>query len=277
MRKLAGEGRKLFSFFAPERTLHSEWNKIQDEIYRLGLVDVGFDVRLENLKKLKGAGATFGLEGISYRLRKNIGKPFTEKFILENIKNFVESRKGVAVARLNIYWIADLPGENTDDWNELRGLFEKMANANWSRRLTLSAVLNPLSPKPFTELADAPIHPFRDYHTKWLDFLRNGGKGWGFRILEPRVWHSWIRILDALVHRGGSQAYEVIKRMPNKLLSAYPTKENSDFMSKKFLNELKVYGITEQQLFEPSVSKSKGRTKNASRKSNNRAMRASAA
>jgi hypothetical protein len=138
----------------------------------------------------------------------------------------------------------------------------------------MSAVLNPLSPKPFTALADAEIHPYRDYHKMWLDFLRNGGKGWGFRILEPKVWHPWIRVLDSLVHRGpADKAYEVIRRMPDKLLNKYPTKENSYFMAKKFVKELRAYGITEDMLFAPKAKKSKDMQKN---ESNDRSMRRSA-
>lgn len=248
---LAAKKRKIFSLFAPERHFHSGFKEINDAVYRLKLTDVGADTRLENLNKVvthkRKRNATFGLEGISFKLRKSIGKSFTNDYILEQMGEFTMNSD--TVVSMTAYFIADLPGECDEDWLELTDLFERIEAADWSRHINLSPVLNPLSPKPFTPLEHAEVHPFRDYPTKWLNFCRKNNKRWGFRILEAPVWHPWIRVLDALIHRGGPQAYEVIKRMPSKLLSKYPKKVDSVYMAKKFLIEVNKYGITDEMLF----------------------------
>lgn len=205
------------SLFAPERALHSGWKRIQEKILQQGRMDLGQDARLENIDTIEKHSVTFGLEGISYRLRKSISKPFKEDFILEKLGRFVTNAKRIAF--VSIYFIADLPGEDQSDWDELRRLFERIESENWSRMLTLKPVLNPLSPKPFTKLADAVIHPFRPYGKIWKDFLRKGDAGqWGFRIVETMVWDCHLRVMDALVHRGGPKAYQVIQKIPSSIL-----------------------------------------------------------
>jgi radical SAM superfamily enzyme YgiQ (UPF0313 family) len=163
---------------------------------------------------------TFGLEGISPRLGKTIGKPFSHEYILERMGGFVDSRKHIA--RVSTYFIADLPGEADDDWEVLRELFERINTAEWSRRLVFCAVLNPLSPKRFTKLVDAEIHIFRDYETRWRNLLRRDGGQWGFRVVETLVWGPYERCRDALVQRGGALAYQVIRKIPDKFLVNKP-------------------------------------------------------
>lgn len=243
-----------FSLFAPERTLHSEWERIQKAIYDLKIRDHGSDARLENICKVHGNKVTFGLEGISYKLRKSIKKPFTDDFILNQLEKFLSGCKSIAM--ILIFFIADLPGENESDWDELWGLFEKIEKENWSRYLTLIPVLNPLSPKPYTAFENVEIHPFRNYPDRWLGFLRKKGSHWGFRVLETMVWGSWRRTLDAIVHRGGESAYEVISRMPNKFLSQIPPLKDRDKLSMQLIKECGYYDITEEMLFYPEITDS---------------------
>ena len=138
-----------------------------------------------------------------------------------------------------------------------------MENEKWSRRVTLTCCLNPLSPKPFTPLENAEIHPYRDYSGRWQNFLRKNNNGhWGFRIQEVGVWGPWVRVLDSLIYRGGPQAYEFIKRMPNKYLTTYPKMSTQLTMAKKLTKEIGKYDITEEQLFAPvQVSKPVKKTK----------------
>jgi hypothetical protein len=209
------------SLFAPERTMHSEWPQIVDYVEAQGRKDLGQDVRLEHMERIKGASVTIGVEGISRRLRKSIGKGYSQEFILDRLGKFVTSRNKIGF--VSAYFIADLPGEDESDWDELRGLFKAIEAENWSRRLTLKPILNPLSPKSFTPLASATVHPFRDYRTKWQSVLRKGGhRQWGFRIVETMVWDSLDRVLDLIVERGGSPGYDMIRRMPGRLLTLRP-------------------------------------------------------
>ena len=243
------------SMFVPERVCHSEWPTIEDAALRAGWRDQGQDVRLEHLDRLgvslqmsglRGrGGATIGLEGISHRLRKSIGKGYSTEFILEKLGAFVERAKSIVM--LAAYFIADLPGESEEDWRELADLFERIEAAPWSRRLTLKPVLNPLSPKPHTALRDATIHPFRDYDSKWRRVLRRSdkdGRGWGFRIAEPlKIWGPLERVMDLLVTTDDPCGYDLIAKMPPKILAGAVATEHRGAVARQIADRAAREGI----------------------------------
>jgi hypothetical protein len=227
--------------FAPERTLHSGWLEIESAIEKKGLKDFGQDARLENIHKVKQNTVTFGLEGISYELRKSIKKPFTEDFIIQRLGDFVESKNKICM--VSTYFIADLPGEKFDDWNEIYQLFSRIEKENWSRFLTFKPILNPLSPKKFTPLFDATVHIFRDYGKMWLDLLRKKGSRWGFRIAETMIWSPWLRLIDVIANKGGREAYSLISRLPYKYLSQIPPVKDQRGLCLSVMAECKRIGI----------------------------------
>lgn len=211
---------KRCSFFAPERTKHSEWGKIKEALRRYNCHDLGQDARLENLQEIDGASVTFGLEGLSERLRRSIGKPFSDDMILDRMQRFVETRKNVA--RVSAYFIAGLPGETEDDWQAAWNLFEAISKAEWSRRLVFCPILNPLSPKPFTRLSNARIDLFADYASRWQRLLRRDGGQWGFRVIETLVWGPLERTMDAVVHRSGAAFGEIARAWQGTYKPALP-------------------------------------------------------
>ncbi len=243
IRLLEKHENKTVSFFAPDRTSHSEWPAIRDSLVRLKRRDLGQDSRLEKIDDIVVNTVTFGLEGISYRLRKAVRKGYRNDFVLEMLEKFVNKCNGIAL--ISVYFIADLPGENDEDWSELWSLFEQIEKADWSRRLTLKPVLNPLSPKKFTDYNGTLIHPFRPYGEKWKAFLRKGGNGqWGFRIIESMVWGPLERVADLIVQEGGARAYNLIQKLPNRFLSSgIPGEEKAVIAEKLFQAATGEYGL----------------------------------
>ncbi len=237
---------KRSAFFAPERTMHSEWPQIKAALKRHGCHDMGQDARLEHLQEVDGASVTLGLEGLSERLRKSIGKPFSDDMILDRIGAFVESRKNVA--RVSVYFIAGLPGEDDSDWSAVWNLFERIGKTEWSRRLVLCPVLNPLSPKPYTRLMDAHIDLFADYGARWQKLLRREGGQWGFRVVETLVWGPLERTMDALVQRGKASAAQVIKSWPQTHKSTLPPVYQRAAVARQLLALCNKHGITQAQL-----------------------------
>ena len=247
---MKGKGVKRTSLFAPERTEHTSWNEIQSLLMRLKMMDTGSDARLEHLHRIKNRNkATFGLEGISYKLRKEVGKPFKEDFIINKMKEFTERQMNISF--LWAYFIADLPGENEDDWKELYEFFCRIESEKWSRRLTFAPVLNPLSPKPFTEYHEkVMVHPFRDYHKRWINFLRKDNIHWGFRVIETNVWGSFERVLDAIAHYSGKDGYGIISTFNSKYLKKNPPKAQMNMVSRKILNHIQnKFGIKPESLY----------------------------
>jgi len=237
---------KRCSFFAPERTMHSEWPQIKKALIENNCHDMGQDARLEHLQEVDGASVTFGLEGLSERLRRSIGKPFSDDMICEKMGAFVESRKNVA--RVSAYFIAGLPEETEEDWAAVWALFERIGKVEWSRRLVLCPVLNPLSPKPYTRLADAHIDLFADYGARWQKLLRRDGGQWGFRIVETLVWGPLERTMDAIVQRAGAAFGAIVADMPTALLCKLPPVAERARVARWLLALCARHGVTREHI-----------------------------
>jgi hypothetical protein len=237
---------KRCSFFAPERICHSAWPEIKQALLRNDCHDMGQDARLEHLQEVEGASVTFGVEGLSERLRRSIGKPFSDDMILERLGRFVETRKNIA--RVSVYFIGGLPGETEQDWAACWTLFERIGKADWSRRLVLCPVLNPLSPKPYTRLRDAHIDLMRDYGPDWMRLLRRNGGQWGFRIVETLVWGPMDRTMDAIVQRGGKSVSDIIALLPVKTMIKRPPVAQRLSAAKQLLKCAERCGVTRSVL-----------------------------
>jgi len=241
---------KTISLFAPDRSMHADWPKLEEWMTAHKKRDLGQDARLENIHKIKKSSVTFGLEGISERLRKSIKKNYSEDFIIQKLGDFIEQQGRICM--ISAYFIADLPGENDSDWEELWRLFERIESEHFSRFMTFKPVLNPLSPKPFTGLRDAEVHPFRDYRTKWKHILRKGGNSqWGFRCVESLVWGPMQRVMDAIATWGGPEAAQLIRSMSNPLLDQRIQLKDQHLVARKLIQKAVEAGCTEAQLFGP--------------------------
>lgn len=237
----------MVSFFAPERTMHSEYDKICGLIKRKGFNDISQDARLENMHRVEKSFVTIGLEGISEKLRRSIKKPFSDEMILSRYERFVAKCKNVAM--ISAYYIADLPGESKSDFDEMFLFMEKLERCDFSRRLTYVPVLNPLSPKPFTDLNGSITHPFRNYEERWLKILRKGGSGqWGFRIKETLVWGPWERMLDSVVTHAGDKFMDICSKIPAKILSSKPQKNERHALAVELLKICRKNGLSESDM-----------------------------
>lgn len=239
------------SVFAPDRTQHSQWDRIKRYLRRTRRQDFGQDARLDHITEVDGNSVTVGIEGLSERLRRSIGKPWSNETVTQKLGQFVETRQG-AMAYANTYFIGDLPGEGDDDWAEAEDLFERIEREAWSRHLVMRPILNLLSPRPFTKLADAPVHIWRDYKTRWQRFLAGEGRGkqWGFRVLvRTAVWPAIDRLMDIIVTRGGDMAYKVIDAMPRwMLLNTTFAKGWRKNVAEKLHDEIQAFGLTDAVL-----------------------------
>lgn len=241
------------SFFAPDRAAHSKWPEISQMIKGRNLVDYGQDVRLEHMEKIDEEHVTIGLEGISYKLRKSIKKNYSEELIFRKFKDFMTTGKRPHWGgKISIYYIADLPGEEEEDWQELYEFFQKLSSENWTRHLILQPVLNPLSPKPYTDLFEAEIHPFRNYEARWQKFCRggDGNSRWGFKIIEYRTWNCWDRVLDAIIHRGKNKGYKIISLLADKpLIKLIFDWDKAEKSSRQLLKICHDFDLSEETLF----------------------------
>ena len=102
-----------------------------------------------------------GVEGVSERLRRAVGKPISN----ENLVNWTLSlnERGVQV---RWFMIAGLPGETTDDWEELRDCVKAYSMAH--ERGTLQISFTAYVPEPATPIASLPYSD--DYYENYKRF-----------------------------------------------------------------------------------------------------------
>ena len=105
------------------------------------------------VRLLAAAGArqlTVGVDGLTERLRKTLGKPIAA----EQILSLAESARAAGLDGLKLYVMVGVPGERDEDVAEFASLVRSA-----SRIVRVAVSAGPLVPKPFTPLADAPFAP----------------------------------------------------------------------------------------------------------------------
>jgi radical SAM superfamily enzyme YgiQ (UPF0313 family) len=198
---------KRVSLFAPEPTMHSQDEQVTALCRREGKVRVDSDVRLDRVLLRADSVPRVGIEGLSYRLRKSVNKPYKNEDIVRMVKECIASgRKG-----LFMYYILDLPGEDESDWEEFRGLLEAIGELPGADKFLLKPSPSVFLPTPYTPMAHDGIHWDRPYGDKWQDFFGRGKKRkWKVLMAErSRVFSPYMRVLSMMATRGGSEFFEV--------------------------------------------------------------------
>jgi len=212
------KGYRQVSLFAPERTCHSQFRELMAWMETQPVQDNGSDVRLERIEEHPGNNVRFGMEGVSQKLRRAVGKGFSNEKIAQKLQTFAE-KHGQHGVMVWMYLVSDMPGETEEDYEELRELFRLMGKQDWSRRLTLRPLLLPFSPKPLTKWADETIRPMYDYQALWEDVTE---ENYGYPIVTLPVRKMYQRVMDAIIHRGKARAYQVIGQLSVEYLWESP-------------------------------------------------------
>lgn len=121
---------KTIRAFAADRFQHTQYPKIRAKLDKLGKCDSGSDVSirflLKNPEYLKLTNKVrVGVEGLSYRLRRHVGKNYTD----EEIVNFCKMVSDAGIKCLDWYMIYGLPTETREDSIEFNRLIRKLDEA----------------------------------------------------------------------------------------------------------------------------------------------------
>lgn len=116
-----------------------------------------------------------GVEGVSERMRRAVGKPIRTGDLLQCTSWLNANGHGV-----RWFMIAGLPGETDEDWQELREVVQ-----SWKRHTAkgvLALSFTAFVPEPATPLGVLPLTD--DYWPRWLAFREwfFGGQGWSNRV-----------------------------------------------------------------------------------------------
>ncbi len=105
---------------------------------------------LRLLSKAGGRRITVGIDGMSERLRRSIGKPISDSRIVE----LAEAARRAAIGEIKLYVMVGVPGEEDRDVAEFAAVVRKAA-----RLVRIAVSAGPLVPKPRTPLAHVPMAP----------------------------------------------------------------------------------------------------------------------
>jgi len=134
---------KSIRAFAADRFQHSKYDEIRERLGKRGKLDTGSDMSirfvLKNPDYLKfTTKVRTGVEGVSHRLRKMIGKFFSN----DDLCNFLNLVWGANIRCIDFYMIYGLPTERPEDYDEFQALIMRLdeicpENANiaihWNR------------------------------------------------------------------------------------------------------------------------------------------------
>lgn len=96
----------------------------------------------------EGFTMTFGIEGITPRLRRLIGKPISPEKIEETQERLITGK----VARQQLYFIRGIPGESEDDWREFNAWIRAM-RPRWEEAwIPTELQFTPLTKQPHTPM-----------------------------------------------------------------------------------------------------------------------------
>lgn len=217
---------KQVSLFSPEPTMHSQNDAIHRLCVNLRKTRIDSDSRLDRLDKKHQEGGVprVGIEGFSERLRKYVGKPYSNDYIVEQISKAVKS----GLKGLFAYFIMDLPGETEEDRNEFRKLLEAIDKIPGIENFMFKPSPSVFMPSPHTPLEFEPINHGLDCAEIWKKFFskatrnRDEEGSWNMILVErSRIFSPANRVLSMLSTRAGDEFFDIEQELTAKKILKY--------------------------------------------------------
>lgn len=226
---------KRVALFAPDRLSHSDYAELSAHLAQVGKIDNASDTRMDSLNKFKGdyqGTLLFGMEGVSERLRKAVGKSMPTDRLVDNLCRITrESRTGHK--NIRFYVIVDLPGETDDDYAGFSEFLDRLDERPEAKQMTISPFVNTFLPQPLTPVQWAGIHLFDDYRKKMAQAIWPGATGEWKKLAThgklrratiawtPRIWGPRSRLKANIVVRGDERCEALLLNIVlNKQLKA---------------------------------------------------------
>lgn len=231
---------KTLKVVSADRFQHSRYFEFRRELIKIGKMDSGSDMTvLQVLKRPELLDITekqktrVGIEGMSYRLRKMVGKNLTDEQLIEFGKKVAASGK----KNFNCYMIYGLPTEEEADIEEFQALVRKFDEAlptgfaiciHWN-------AFNPAAQTPFQWAAAAPIE-----YPRLAKMLASFGNRRIKIYSRPRMTGRWTLIRRVLAIRGSEKSARLLfsvatneakfRKNPDLVLRHYHDLEGIDLM-----------------------------------------------
>lgn len=268
---------KNVALFGPERTNHSRYADLENLIAKRGKNNLASDIRLESIKKVKTvSNIRMGIEGVSFRLRRMVGKSFTDEQIVDAVAHMRSMKRARMLKKNNIpgqaeafgeghgaclmYLILDLPSETRADYEEWTELLEKLESIPDAENFTLFPSPNVFIPTPHTPMQWFGINPFGQHRLWWRYAMRgaDGNRIWKYKIaMRDTAFSASKRIKSMLAVRGDERAAKVMWNLvTNRPLAIALRKMSREDEAREILKITAKAGIKEEELIgEYSTSK----------------------
>jgi len=211
---------KRVALFAPCGMSHKNYKEISEYVKEKGLVNIASDVRYNEIEKYNNNNtARMGIEGLSYKLRKSVTKPITNKKFVEIIENRSNKCREIGYKpSIHTYFILDLPGEKEEDWVEFEELLAMVNGIKGVEDLTWIITANVFMPCPHTPFENKEIHLDRDYNVIWRHVMSDRWRKNKFKFTvagRHSIFSPYSRLLSMIATRGGPESAEIIYNIVN--------------------------------------------------------------
>ncbi|MCK5615032.1 radical SAM protein [Candidatus Pacearchaeota archaeon] len=211
---------KRVALFAPCGMSHKNYKEISEYTRERGLVNIASDVRYNEIEKYDNNNtARMGIEGLSYKLRKSITKPITNKKFVEIIEDRSKKCREIGYKpSIHTYFILDLPKESKEDWEEFEELLAMVNEIKGVEDLTWIITANVFMPCPHTPFENEEIHLDRDYNEIWRQVMSDRWRKNKFKFTiagRHSIFSPYSRLLSMIATRGGEESGEIIYNVVN--------------------------------------------------------------
>jgi len=234
--------------FAPNKTSHSKTKEIQELLVKYNKTDMCPDVRYNEIDSFYGSNfMQIGIEGISEKLRKSVGKPLSNDGFRDIIKkSYLFCKAKGWKPTMFLGFIVDLPGENDSDWQEFSDTLDSFQRVIPNGEMGLRFIFNQFQPLPFAQFENENINLLRDYAAKIKKVLYDREYS---VLVAGRMFNDISRIKSCVASRGDENSDEVFSAIQKC------TKDTSLTIFsrvKKCENALKPFGGIEKYIFAPT-------------------------
>lgn len=208
LRATASEGIREVHLSAGDAEAHSQIVAIREAVAGLGLRDHGWTGRLDTVRDCSvsaGKQFAFGLEGLSHRLRRAVGKArLTHDYIVREI----EAYWSAGGRRLMFHLIGGLPGETDADADEFAELLAELESATGNTRQHLEIGRQPFGPLPHT-----PMQWFAPGLTteRVGRVVRRYVRGARLAVTDKAGQSYASALVNAVVMRGGPEVAQIVE------------------------------------------------------------------
>lgn len=244
---------KRVALFAPDRLSHTNYSALSSHLINAGKIDNAADTRMDSLNRYTGdyqGTLLFGMEGVSQRLRKAVGKSMPVDLLVNNLCRITRESK-TGKKNFRFYIILDLPGEKDEDYDEFTEFLAAIERRPEASRMILSPFINTFMPQPLTPVQWGGIHLFEDRKAKMARAIWPHGHGHPWRATiawTPRMWGATSRLKAQIAIRGDERAEKVFLNLALNPILRTLSKQPNNEGAKHLLKFCTKVGLDEQFL-----------------------------